>query len=159
MPGDADNACGTGGAACKRCQGVLKECVNHACRLDPEGRWQVVAVSAAVNTTNNTVDGDGSSPDVLMCLEAQGCPGLRGCCTSEASDTYVPYWNQVLATYTPAEIYAGLTIRVWDEDAFASDDLGGAQVTPNEGDIARGEGTYSFPGEDVASITLGFDPT
>ena len=41
--------------------------------------WQIIADSAVINVTNNTVDGDGSNPDPYLCLDTV--------CTSTAQNT------------------------------------------------------------------------
>lgn len=119
LPGDQPAACGTGGQACAACDAHHSTCTAHACALNLDSPWTLVADGADIAATqpNGAAwDTDGSGPDAfLTCtLDPRGAPLGT---TTIAANSYSPRWNVDLCQVTARQLMsAGFRILAWDSD-------------------------------------------
>jgi hypothetical protein len=100
--------CGSQGQACAPCGGCQTCSATGQCRIEPESRWTIVAVSAQLDANSwDRFNGDvgGSAPDPFCEFEnpaGQVTPTTAGV-TDTKQDTYNPTWNQTISP-------AGMTV-------------------------------------------------
>lgn len=127
QPGNTVAACGHSGQQCAQCAS-FELCPANECTIDPESRWDVIAVSSECDTTK--LDGSGwdvggGAPDLRACFEMpQGTPVA---CTTEATDSFSPSWNQTIGTAVQASVLQSdaFAVQLHDVDLSANDWAGG----------------------------------
>ena len=103
VAGQADDACGHGGAACAPCGGCLQCNTSGACEVDPSSVWDVVCGSATIKQTQpngatwdpHTASADGTNPDPFCQFEMPANttnPNL-GKSSPTVMDSFTPLWN------------------------------------------------------------------
>ena len=94
--------CGGNGMACVPCGGCQTCSLSGQCRVDPNSRWTIIAVSAQLSTSNwdrNFGDVGGPLPDPFC--EYENPAGQVSTSTAGVTDTVIdtlkPTWNQVIS--------------------------------------------------------------
>ena len=166
------SACGKGGAACKTCK-AWDTCLSSGCTLSAFSKFQITAISATIKQTKTwdwLAVGSYRNPDPFIGfkLGSSGCSGYYTTCSKTMANTYTPYWNHSLGTFSGTYLkYPCLTIR--DEDSTTSgvacptgyDIIGQCTLYITDADIAAGKKTLtscSNPSDGlnyVSSVTIG----
>lgn len=160
LAGDSAAACGAAGATCLDC-GARGVCEQASCEIDPESRWDVVALDAevpSVNADGNAWDPFGGLPDPFArMLDADDAELAK---TGTRSNTPTPVWGQVIAADVRAGDLASFVFEVLDADTDADDTFGrcslGAVLSYDDFD-----GTVqvlSCPSETPYTISLVYEP-
>ncbi len=141
-PGDDDDECGGGGAACQAC-GQWGECSDAAiCELAAATRWDVIASSGTLSAANHAGgdwDGDGDLPDVylratLVDAESNQVRSER----TAAHENLTPTWDETLFSDLPAGALEGMQLEIFDEDGNADDSAGICTAAVRLEDAAAG---------------------
>lgn len=156
QPGNTVAACGKAGAACAACAGY-QACPSNTCIVDPESRWDVVAVSAKFETTNPATglgwDPFGGAPDGFMCFSL---PPADPKCTSAVDDSFSPAWSQTIASSVKASVLQSkdYQIDLYDDDGSLSDPewAGGLFALPD--DVFKFGGISNFDTGKGAEISI-----
>ena len=152
--GTVDFACGKHGDACVECT-APDMCNSGECSIAPSSRWAMAIASAIVNENAVTEDGDGSAPDVRVCATVAG----DRLCTAIAENTYMPLWNQIVATATARDFAAGVEFEFVDSDTFVDDAFGTCGVVVGNDDLRAGAvtlDTSECTAQNVATVVLSF---
>lgn len=125
-------ACGSIGNDCMNCAGG-SACQDGACKPIPTGfEYNIVAAFGKINTTgwDPSWDGNFSEPDPFVVVRLKD--GLRKSSTAP-QDTYTPYWfNLLFSSLTKAQILAGFTVYLYDEDITYHDLISQWEVQPTD---------------------------
>ncbi len=169
--GFSKTACGKGGQACKQCK-AWEACLS-GCTMSAFSKFSVTAISASINQTKTwdwLAVGSYRNPDPFLGFKSGsvGCGGYFLNCSKTINNTYTPYWNHNLGSFSGTYLNNGcLTVR--DEDSTTSgitcptgyDIIGQCAVTITNADIAAGKKTLtSCPNPSdgksyVTSVTIG----
>jgi hypothetical protein len=149
QPGDDDDACGAGGAACQAC-GRWGECGDASiCELAAASRWSVIASAGTLSATNHGGggwDGDGDLPDVyLRATLADPASGQVRSERTDAHETLTPSWDQTLFSDVTAAALEGMQLEIYDEDGNADDSAGICTAAVRLEDAAAGMLEVSCP--------------
>jgi len=141
-PGNDDDECGAGGAACQAC-GQWGECSDAAiCELAAATRWDVIASSGTLSASNHAGgdwDGNGDLPDVYLraTLVEPGSVEVRSERTA-AHETLTPTWDETLFSDLPAGALEGMQLEIFDSDGNADDSAGICTAAVRLEDAAAG---------------------
>ena len=170
--GYATTACGKGGQACVQCK-AWETCLSNGCTMSAFSKFSVTAISATINQTKTwdwLAVGSYRNPDPFLGFKSgsTGCGGYFLNCSKTINNTYTPYWNHSLGSFSGTYIKNGcLTVR--DEDSTTSgiscptgyDIIGQCAVNISNADIAAGKKTLTScanPSDGknyVTSVTIG----
>lgn len=100
-----------------------------ACDVDPTSQWVITVTTGKV--TERDPNGDawdfpGGLPDPFVCLTINGVAK----CTSYASDTTTPLWNEAFPAATALALQTGITVGIWDKDVSSDDAICGSGMLP-----------------------------
>lgn len=137
-PGNDDDSCGGGGAACQAC-GEWGACGEASiCEVAGDSRWDLLVESATVSASNREGgdwDGDGDLPDVYARVRVfDTSDGAREEQTDSIEDL-TPAWNQTVLTEIAGSSLEGLVIELLDSDGNADDSIGICHVPPRLEDL------------------------
>lgn len=96
-------------------------CVNGNCQLDPDGRWDLVAVSATVpeRGPDGAWDPFGGLPDPYICYTVGTNPPS---CSPYVLDSTRATWNYLVGTFSARTLMTvPQTFAVWDDDTGPDD--------------------------------------
>ena len=91
------------------------QCVADQCSLKSSGLWRLTVTSGMVaqkTASGASWDNFGGAPDPLVCLTISN----NRVCTTTKQDSYAPVWNESSTPVTAAELLAGVTVEILDED-------------------------------------------
>jgi hypothetical protein len=148
--GNADDACGGGGAACASCEADFT-CQAAACAVDPASRWDVLAISGSVfadNAGGSAWDPLGGLPDPFVDMTTQDGPDMFHGTTAAIGDTLTPSWDVVVLDAVPARalVMTGLVVTVLDDDPVDADDsMGACSVVFDDAMFDGGAVAYECP--------------
>lgn len=135
-PGTTDDACGSGGAACKACDSGANEiCQANKCGVKGSGSYRVSAVSATIINSWGGICGLESSCDPYVILTVGTTKGQ----SSIKADTNQPAWNDALLNATAQEITTSFSIEVYDDDYGPDDKIAACSWKVTDADIAAGK--------------------
>lgn len=155
--GTSDTACGADGDYCRSCQtGFTCETSGSggACSLDPDSRWDIVAVKADVeDRTPNGVYWDpginAHPPEPYVEVSVDTGTQTKTVKTDYPKDDYTPYWSETTVVNVRAEaIMSSTTYTVMDYDPAyrGSDDriVGSCDASFRESDFDQSTWTTEF---------------
>jgi hypothetical protein len=140
LAGDLSGACGTSGAACVDCGPAFTCSAFGECEVDPDSRWDLVAVRASFSVFNPSGalwdSGASGRPDAYVSAEASDADGTGFAGSTErVDDTTTPVWDELVLVDVPARaLRRGVTLRVRDYDLLSrDDDIGWCYWLPSHG--------------------------
>lgn len=169
--GDAETQCGSGGDSCWDCPNGWT-CESRNCAVKPNGRWDVIAVSAEVperNASGVFWDNRFNKPDPFLKVKVDGPTQTKKAKTSVVDGDLTPTWRETTVEDIRAEALRGsdnVTLELVDNDpifndqiakctkSFVQDDFTGSNVRF----ICKGTQSGSNPVETTINLRLRYHP-
>jgi hypothetical protein len=121
-------------------------CVSGSCQLDPDGRWDLVAVSATVPESgpDGAWDPLGGLPDPYICYTVGT---TAPSCSTFVTDRTMATWNFLVGTYSARTLMTtAQTYTIYDDDVGPDDPIASTQTTFTLGATEFSAGGWSSRG-------------
>lgn len=136
LSGVSATACGTGGGVCQAC-GTKQTCQSGICKLDSNSKWGITVISAKIDTAKKWDWPLSTEPDPFVDLTVGSVQGK----TTVKSNTYTPYWNELVLTTTAYGITKyGMTVKIYDDDLTGQEPMGSCSLSVSESVLVSGYG-------------------